>query len=631
MPPENSEIAIENDHNDEYKRVTTLLIFPPQWTPQNPHFAITSIAGHLRTHGHKVLLRDLNVEFYDYILTPEYIRLATEKMRMDYSYLSMQIMLKSLVEDKSLEFQLEAVRYLAMEQFIKDYGNLIEKLPHLILDAKETLRDPRRFYNPLMLVDAFFAIDRSLELISLPFHPSSLSFNSFEQPHCLLETQYLIQHATNPKVNMFYEYFAERVPEILAEKPGLIGVSINSFSQVLPGLTLAAMLREKAPEGCTVNIGGNFFGRVKHVLLKRPEFFKTFCHTLSMGEGEKQSLLLIEQLNGEKDFSKVPNLLYYDEEEGKVKFSFEGEPEKLDNLGFQDLHGLPMELYFSPEPVLCLQSSKGCYWGKCTFCDTDFGIHRGTKSLDHLIEEIRYLKTNYGVRHFEFIDESIHPEYMKKMAERLIKEKLDIFWFSNGRLEDAFTKELLELLHKSGLTMVLWGVESGSDRIMKLINKGINLDKRWDILRQSTEAGIWNFAYIFFGFPTETREEAMETINAMVKFRDIIHCYGRSVFSLGKHSLLYIDKDKYGIMDVVEDMEELSTNLHYKSTGGLTDEEIDGMMKECTKICAEAYEYALWYYLRYRENIHLYLVKHGRDYVDKFKVQQALSNRLNIW
>ena len=613
------------------KEFTTLLVFPPQWTPQNPHFAITSLAGHLRRQGNRVLMRDLNVEYYDYILTPEYIKRAAEKLKMDYSYLSMQVRLKSLIDDESFEFQLEAMRYLAMEEFFKNYGNLIDKLPELIMDAKETLRDPRRFYNPLLLVDAFYAIDRSLELISLPYHPSSLSFNSFEQPHCLLATHSLIEHATDSKVNMFYDYFQERVPELLAEKPDLIGVSINSFSQVLPGLTLAAMLKKQAPRGCMINIGGNFFGRVKHVLMKRPEFFRTFCHTLSMGEGEKQVLTLVEQLKGEKDLSKVPNFLYYNNEEDKVVFTYEGEPEKLDNIGFQSLEGLPMDLYFSPEPVLCLQSSKGCYWGKCTFCDTDFGIHRDIKSLDHLVEEIKYLKENFGVRHFEFIDESIDPDYMKKMAERFIEEKLDVFWFSNGRIEEAFTKELLELLHKSGLTMILWGLESGNERIMKLINKGINVEKRWDILKKSKEADIWNFAYIFFGFPTETREEAMDTIKALVENRDIVHSYGRSVFTLGKHSLLYLEKDKYGIMNVVEDTEELSTNLHYKSVGGMPDEEIDEMMRECTRICAEAYEYSLWYYLRYRENIHLYIVKHGRDYVDTFKVQQALSTRLNIW
>lgn len=615
----------------DIKPFTTMLVFPPQWTPQNPHFAITSLTGHLRKHGYRVLQRDLNVEFYDHVLTPEFLRKALEKVKLDYAFLSTEIPLKSLIQEDTFDFYLDALRYEDIDQFFKNYGSLADKLPDLIMDAKETLRDPRRFYNPMLLLDAFFAIDRALDIVSLPYHPAKICFNSFEHPLCLNVTASLITYAKDTKDNMYYEFYQQAIPEILAEKPDLIGVSINSFSQVLPGLTLALMLKKAIPDGTTLNIGGNFFGRVKDALLKRPEFFEHFCHCLSIGEGEKQNLQLIEALKGDKDLSKVPNILYFDKNENQVKYTYEEAPEKLDNLAFQELEGLPLDLYFSPDRVLCLQTGKGCYWGKCTFCDTDFGKKREVRSLEHLIDEIKYLKEKYNVRHFEFIDESIDPDYMRKMADRFIEEKLDIRWFCNGRLEEGFTKELMEHLYKSGLTMVLWGFESGSERIMKLINKGVDLKKRYEILKNSKEAGIWNFAYIFFGFPTETAEEAEETINAVINNRDIIHSYGRSVFTLGKHSLLFEEADKYGIFDIVEDSEELSTNLSYKSKGGLSLKEVDDIMTQCTKRCAEAYAYSLWYYLRYRENIHLYVAKYDRDYVDQYKVRQALSLRLQTW
>jgi hypothetical protein len=123
----------------------------------------------------------------------------------------------------------------------------------------------------------------------------------------------------------------------------------------------------------------------------------------------------------------------------------------------------------------------------------------------------------------------------------------------------------------------------------------------------------------------------METIDTIIEYRDRIHSYGRSVFTLGRHSLLYLEAEKYGIFDIVEDSEELSTNLHYSSKGGLSDKEIDELMKVCTDKCAQAYEHSLWYYLRYRENIHLYLVRHGKDFVRDFKVQQAFQKHLQTW
>jgi len=610
---------------------TTLLVFPPQWTPQNPHFGICQLAGHLRAKGHTVLLRDLNVEFYDQVLTPQYLKHAADRIRLNYQYLRTKNVLRALVDDNSFEFQVEGARCIEMERFLKEEEAALTRIPELILDAKETLRDPRRFYDPLLLVEAFRTIDKALEIISLPYHPARITFNGFDQPHCLMVTASLLQHTADRGLNLFHDFLASQVEGLLAQSPNLIGISINSSTQVLPGLTLARMLMEQAPRGCHISIGGNYLGRVKEALLRRPEFFHHFAHSLTMGEGERQLLLLIEQLSGAGNLSRVPDMLYCLPGDDRVVQTREAKAERLDRIGFQSLDGLPLDKYLTPQLVLCIQSSKGCYWGKCTFCDSDFGVDRDIKGLDRLVDEIRHLRDHYGVKHFEFIDESIQPAYMAAMARRFIDDDLGINWFCNGRLEDAFTPELLELLHRSGLTMVLWGFESGNRRIMELINKGVAFDTRYQILENASAAGIWNFAYIFFGFPTETREEAMETIQAICRHRDAIHSYGRSVFTLGKHSLLSIEPERYGIFEVVADEEELSSALHYRSRTGMDDQTVDQVMKDCTRICADAYGRTLWYALRYRENIHLYLARHGKDYVRQLKIADVIPAGLEVW
>ncbi|HEY9856792.1 MAG TPA: radical SAM protein, partial [Stenomitos sp.] len=194
----------------------------------------------------------------------------------------------------------------------------------------------------------------------------------------------------------------------------------------------------------------------------------------------------------------------------------------------------------------------------------------------------------------------------------------------NGRLERAITPDLLQLLHESGLRMVLWGFESGSDRILDLIKKGIDPERRYDILQASNDAGIWNFAYIFFGFPSETREEAMSTIEAICRNTNIIHSYGRSVFTLGKQSPLFLEAAAHGIVDVMEDLEELSTNLHYRTTLGMDNAELNQVLKLCTQQCSEAYGYGLWFFLRYRENIHLYVAKYGLEHVKNYKMERYI-------
>lgn len=615
---ENEQVLAEAGKESRPPKV--LLVFAPQWSPQNPHYSLRAIMGHLRHQGIQVAVRDLNIEFYDTVLSPDYMRMTANKVRLAHRYLGHMSTLRMLSGDDSLDARMDALRFGAIKTYMEEKEYLLDELPRIILDAKETLKDPRRFYNPDLLVDAFRTIDWAMELISLPYVPAYLSFNYFEQPDCRLNVESLISHATDKKGNLYYEFFEDQVEGLLAEGADYIGISINAFSQVVPGLTLAYLLKSAAPEGCHVGIGGNFFARVKDVLAERPEFFRTFAHSLACGEGEHQVSLMARALHEGRSLETVPNLLYLSEDGSTVHVTPEAEAPQMNDIGIQDLDGLPLDKYMTPELVLTIQASKGCYWGQCTFCDTDFGIRVDQKSIDRLVAEMEHLRDRYGVKHFQFVDEAIRPVYMRRMAQAFIDKKLDVHWFCNGRLEKAITPDMLQLLHDSGLRMVLWGFESGSDRILELIKKGIDGDKRYDILRASNHAGIWNFAYIFFGFPSETREEALSTIEAICQNTDIIHSYGRSVFTLGKQTPLFLEAAAHGIVDVMEDLEELSTNLHYRTTLGMTNTELSEVLKQCTQSCSEAYGYGLWFFLRYRENIHLYVAKYGLEFVKDYKM-----------
>jgi len=564
----------------------------------------------------EVALRDLNVEFYDSVLSPEALAAAADRVRLLHDYLGPESVLRMLSGDPTVDARMDALRYGVIDRYLKEKEPLLEHLPRVILDAKETLRDPRRFYNPDLLIEAFQVIDQALELVSLPYYPAYLSFNYFEQPDCRLSVASLARHAADPEHNLFRPFFDRHVAGLLAVEADYIGISINAFSQVLPGLTLARLLKSQGARH--VGIGGNFFSRVRDILAERPAFFDEFADSVAVGEGEQQLVVLAEVLSSGRPIEEVPNLLYRSQE--GVAATGETPPLPLDQTGLQDLEGLPLDRYFTPELVLTIQASKGCYWGQCTFCDTDFGVAIDTKNLDRLVAEIRHLRDRYGVRHFQFVDEAIRPVYMRRMARRFLDEQLDIRWFCNGRLEKAFDPPLMRLLAESGLRMVLWGFESGSARLLDLMKKGIDAEGRYQVLEASGDAGIWNFAYIFFGFPTETREEAIATIDAICDHPDLIHSYGRSVFTLGKQSPLFQDPTEVGIVDVVENIEELSSNIHYGVTRGMSDTELKEVVALCTRRCSLAYGHGLWFFLRYRENIHLYVARFGLDVVRHYRM-----------
>lgn len=181
---------------------------------------------------------------------------------------------------------------------------------------------------------------------------------------------------------------------------------------------------------------------------------------------------------------------------------------------------------------------------------------------------------------------------------------------------------------RAGLTMILWGIESGCERIMDLIQKGVDFHARLDILRAARQAGLWNFAFIFFGFPSETEEEALQTIRLIRDHRDIINAYGRSVFTLGKHSRIRGSARRLGLVDVIEDDQEFATTLSYRVTRGMSREEALRVADRCRLECAEAFGEPLWMLLRHREVIHLYLKEKGRDFMEGYRFPPEARQRL---
>ena len=167
--------------------------------------------------------------------------------------------------------------------------------------------------------------------------------------------------------------------------------------------------------------------------------------------------------------------------------------------------------------------------------------------------------------------------------------------------------------------MVLWGLESGSRKIMESINKGIDLDKRFDILQSANKYGIWNFAFIFFGYPLETKEDARETIKMICENHDFINSYGRSVFTMGRHAKLAQEPEKYGITKLHEVQDEFSPSMDFDCVG-MTKQELNEILKECKMECFKYYQNPLWMYLRFREWLFLYIDKHGLEWVSKYNI-----------
>ncbi len=521
-----------------------LLVFPPQWNPTSVYLSVPLLTSQLRAAGYDAESLDLNVKFFNRILRSEYLLDVIDGCVETYGKLSRLISEKypDAAENfgsYSLREQTMFLKFRRMHEMLSSSGadELIETAKK-VDSAVSVLRNEEEFYIPEKLFAAKKTILQALKVASLPFAPNEIIFdNYFSNPLMKQDWVNIDSQCKDREVNMFIDFFEECAGEIAEKGYDFIGISVPDLSQLIPAFTLARIL--KAATGAKICIGGNYITQNMRDFMNHPEIFGEYVDFLSVGDGETSIIEVARFISGEIAVTEVSNVVYPGSD-GKACFTFESKKLNFENVAYLNLDQYDFSEYFSPEPVLPIQLSKGCYWGKCSFCDYYYGQQCfDIKDITSVIDEFRYYIEKYGIRRFSFIDEAIPPKYYLKLAQAIIDEGLDICYYSFARLEKEFTEDAMSLLYKSGARILLWGYEAYSERVLGLMNKGINAGTREEILRNAHNAGIWNNALFIIGYPTETREEIEMTLDFVRNNRDIVNSCTPSNFSLKKNALLH--------------------------------------------------------------------------------------------
>lgn len=550
-----------------------LLLFPPQWAPFNPHLAGPAIASILKHHGHAVKLHDLNIAFYNTVLTRKFLVDATQSAFTDFNAnakkFAEQCPDRGKLKEQSQAFQ---DRYRRYEEILKlsrqkTYGDAMERVEW----ATDILRDREAFYDPVKADEALKVINDACRLLSATHFPSGVYFSS-PNVSIYYSVERLKQACENVDGNVFYGFYEKLIPDLLKDNPEFIGISVGDYSQLLPGLTLAMLLKKASR--AHICIGGNLFGRHTDMLVNNPDFFKFFADTVIYNEGEKPVIELLKHLEGNLDIARVPNLMHM-KVDGAIVVNEEAPPYALDELYAPDYSGLSPARYFLPDPIYNLQTSRSCYWRKCSFCTHHFGSKYAVKPVEKVIDEIKSLQASHGARYFHFIDEALSPAYLRRLSEAIIEARLDINFYMYGRLERTFDQALFKLAHQAGLRMVLWGFESANARIYQLMNKGKVTDKneRLRILEGAHEAGVWNFLFLMFGFPTETIEEAQETVDFVRDNRHMLSHGTGSTFMLADGSPIHKNMEKFSITHVEKVRNGFNFAHRFTASSGMNSEE----------------------------------------------------------
>ncbi len=530
-----------------------LLIYPPQWNPTSVYLSVPLLVSQLRSKGYDADGIDLNVRFFNKILSTEYLIGTIKKCESMYAELS--ALIAERYPDAAENFNKYSVKeqtvFLKFRRLHEMFSRGAEELYSIAGStdaAVRVLRSHDDFYVPEKLFSAKKTLLEALKIASLPYAPCEVIWdNYFSNPLMKLDWENIDYQCKDDNTNMFLDFFREFAEEEELSQYDYIGISVPDLSQLIPAFTLSRILKSKTR--AKICIGGNYITQNKADFMRHSEIFGEYVDFLSVGDGEISIIELAEYLSGKrKSLSEVSNIVFSDES-GNAVFTFESKKLDFKDISYLDLDNVDFSQYFSPEPVLPVQLSKGCYWGKCSFCDYYYGQQCfDIKKTEDVINELRYYNEKYGIRRFSVIDEAVPPKYYIKLSEAIIESGLDITYYSFARLEDDFTPDALKTMYRSGARILLWGYEAYSERVLNMMNKGINADIREDILKFSHDAGIWNNVLFIIGYPTETREEVNKTLDFVRSNRDFVNSTTPSNFSLKKNALLYDTVGKDGIV-----------------------------------------------------------------------------------
>ena len=317
---------------------------------------------------------------------------------------------------------------------------------------------------------------------------------------------------------LMLDIFARRIAK---SNPGMVGFSVPFPGNLYSALRCAQWLKIHTPEIKIVMGGGYVNTELRQ--LSDPTIFD-YIDYLTFDDGE---LPLLRLIKGEE----MIRTLYRNETGEIIRVNFDSkENVPFSRIGAPDYDGLLQNKYLNlielTNPMHALWSNgrwnkmmlaHGCYWGKCAFCDgsLDYILRYEQAPIGLIVDRMETLMQQTGQSGFHFVDEAAPPALLRKLAEEILRRKLTVSYWTNVRFEKSFTSELCYLMAQSGCIAISGGLEVASPRILKLINKGITIETARESMKNFAGAGIMTHAYLMYGFPTETAQETIDSLEVV--------------------------------------------------------------------------------------------------------------------
>ncbi|TCJ13731.1 radical SAM protein [Flaviaesturariibacter flavus] len=453
------------------------------------------------------------------------------------------------------DFLPEASRFAALDDLQWAFGSMgqQDRAKHLATLYLEDLGDLVK-----ETVDEHFGFSRYAERLGRCAH-------SFDELYAALRQEYTFID------QLLVEILEQR---IAAVNPQLVALSVPFPGNLYTSLRCAQWIRKHYPD-VRIAMGGGF-ANTELRSISDPRVFE-FYHFITLDDGEAPVEQLLAHVQGKvpleglkRTFTLLNGVVTFIDNSACSDY-------RQGQVGTPDYSDLPLERYISAIEVVNpmhslwsdgrwnkLTMAHGCYWGKCTFCDISLDYIKNYEPLTAslLADRMEELIAQTGQNGFHFVDEAAPPALMKALALEIIRRRLVVSWWANVRFEKSFTRDLCLLLKASGCIAVSGGLEVASDRLLGLIQKGITVAQVARVCRHFSEAGIMVHAYLMYGFPTQTEQETIDSLELVRQLfaSGVLQSAFWHLFTMTAHSPVGLDPAKYKVRKRTEAIGTFANN-----------------------------------------------------------------------
>jgi hypothetical protein len=577
-------------HKINLLKAELLVITPPFTQLNTPYPATAYIKGFLNTKGILSTQADLGIEVI--------LALFSKKGLTDLFH---QAELK-----KGAEFSFNVQRILALkEDYLKTIDAVIAflqgKNPTLALQIcqEDFLPEASRFSQLEELDWAFGAMgtqDKAKHLATLYLEDISdfivecidpnfgfsryaerlgRSANSFDE----------LYEALNQPLTyidgILIDILKDRIEEV---QPKLFLISVPFPGNLYAAFRCAQFVKRNYPH-IKISMGGGFPNTELRSLSDKRVF--EFFDYITLDDGELPIELLYNAITKGGDFHLYKRTFLL--ENGEVTYrndALRSDYKQVD-VGTPDYSDLLLDSYISVIEIVNpmhrmwsdgrwnkLTMAHGCYWGKCTFCDISLDYIKVYEPVaaKQIVDRIEELVAKTGQNGFHFVDEAAPPALMREVALEILRRKISVTWWTNIRFEKSFTRDLCLLLKASGCIAVSGGLEVASDRLLKLIDKGVTVEQVAKVTRNFTEAGIMVHAYLMYGYPTQTVQETVDSLEMVRQLFEagVLQSGFWHQFAMTAHSPVGLYPEKFGVVKETEVIGTFANNdINYTDKTGI--------------------------------------------------------------